>query len=74
VTACTKPVNIRMDIRLVTAIEKEAQKDNLTKTDVVLKIVKQHYGKSIPGFCPYCGKENEMDSKFCSECGKELKQ
>jgi predicted amidophosphoribosyltransferase len=23
-------------------------------------------------FCPYCGKENADDARFCLQCGKEL--
>lgn len=71
---CKMPVNVRLDKRIVRALDAEAAANETTRTDVVISILSSYYDGMLPGVCKECGKLNEIDSKFCSQCGNKLIQ
>lgn len=67
-----KSFSARIDPRYYTAISDEAARRGISMTDLFEEIVGGFFGKSLPGICKSCGKWNEIESNFCSECGKQM--
>lgn len=71
---CKKSFSARIDCRIYQAISIRASDEGKSMTEIMEDMARKYFGRNIPGTCKDCGKLNEIDSKFCSQCGKELKQ
>lgn len=67
-----KNISARVDDRIYQAVFEKAKSEGKSMTKVLESLVVNTLGINVPGSCKNCGTLNDIDSKFCNQCGMEL--
>jgi hypothetical protein len=68
----TKSVTVRLPGDQANILKKVAENRRLNVTDIITEAIDQYIETAIPNICQSCKTVNQIDAKFCKNCGLPL--
>lgn len=51
---------------------KKADEKGVTFTEILIDALEMYLGSNIPGLCPKCHTQNDLDADYCKKCRQPL--
>ena len=68
----TKSVTVRLPGDQANILKNLAESKRLNVTDIITEAIDQYIEKTIHNICQSCNTVNQIDAKFCKNCGLPL--